>query len=170
MTKPEQCVGLTTHKWTNSCPHKILPVKYLSSFDNCFRTWLAANQQPLPYQRQPFQYRQKPCTLFFHLYQNVNILCISLDFVMAFLLKKNQLRFWCKSELCKGLLKTLLLWQCLWTRWLMVCVCTTITEDLTVVLLLYRLLPRRCDCFASQSLLDDLCPPHSPWMTDKFHA
>ena len=33
MTKPEQCVGLTTHKWTDSCPHKILPVKYLSSFD-----------------------------------------------------------------------------------------------------------------------------------------
>lgn len=33
MTKPEQRVGLPTHKWTDSRPHKILPVKYLSSFD-----------------------------------------------------------------------------------------------------------------------------------------
>lgn len=60
MTKPEQCVCLITHKWADSCPHKILPVKYLSSFDKqnlSFQDLVSCKPQPLPYQRQLFQYK-----------------------------------------------------------------------------------------------------------------
>lgn len=67
MTKPEQCVGLTTHKWIDSCPHKILPVKYLSSFDQqnlSFQDLASCKPAAAALPEAAFQYRQK--TFFFN--------------------------------------------------------------------------------------------------------
>lgn len=88
MTKPEQCVCLATHKWADSCPHKILPVKYLSSFDKqnlSFQDLVSCKPAASALPEAAFSIQTKTLYTFIHLYQNVEILCFSLDFVMAFL-------------------------------------------------------------------------------------